>query len=122
MVLLGFARKPESAPPSIFLQGSGKVDWVTVWFMDMKVNSTMSPGLATRVFGLNMRPASPPTMTCCWGIVSINACESELWTIVYLVHHALVHSWLRNLLDGCVSTLVTREDCDGGVDARGVVA
>ena len=63
-VLSGLARKPESAPSFIFLQGSGKVDWVRVWFMDMKVNSTMSPGMAVRVFGVKTRPVSPPTMTC----------------------------------------------------------
>lgn len=67
-MLSGFGRKPESTPSSIFLQGSGKVDWVKVWFLDMKVNSTMSPGVAVRVFGLKIRPASPPTMTCRDGV------------------------------------------------------
>ena len=62
-VLSGFARKPESTPSFIFLHGSGKVDWVRVWFMDMKVNSTVSPGMAVSVLGLKTRPASPPTMT-----------------------------------------------------------
>ena len=40
--------KPESmgagipGMAAIFLQGAGKVDCVTVWFLDMKLNCTMS--------------------------------------------------------------------------------
>lgn len=45
-VLFGFGMKPESTPPIILTQGTGKVDWVTVWFSDMKLNSTMSPTAA----------------------------------------------------------------------------
>lgn len=63
MVLLGFGKKPESTPPCILTQGLRNVDWVTVWFIDMKVNSTMSPGAAMTELGLKTSPASPPTMT-----------------------------------------------------------
>jgi hypothetical protein len=45
-VLFGLGMKPESTPPIILTQGRGKVDWVTVWFWDMKVNSTISPTAA----------------------------------------------------------------------------
>lgn len=62
-VLLGLGRKPESAPPCILMQGLENVDWVKVWFLDMNVNSTMSPGAAMMVLGLKVSPASPPTVT-----------------------------------------------------------
>lgn len=67
----GLGMKPESIPPSIFLQGSAKVDWVTVWFFCMNSKTTMSPTLALMVSGvyssLGAMPAStgfiPPTIT-----------------------------------------------------------
>jgi hypothetical protein len=35
--------KPVSNPPGKGVHGSAKLDWVTLWFLGWKVNSTMSP-------------------------------------------------------------------------------
>lgn len=70
----GFGMKPESKPPSIFLQGSSNVLWVTVWFFCMKWNSTVSPGAAWMFSGVycsmgvgspvgSVGGLTPPTMT-----------------------------------------------------------
>lgn len=44
--------KPESTPPCNLTQGFPKVDCVTVWFLLMKLNCTLSPGAALSVFGM----------------------------------------------------------------------
>lgn len=38
--------KPVSNPPNTGVQGAAKLDWVTVWFLGLKVNETMSPTAA----------------------------------------------------------------------------
>jgi hypothetical protein len=44
--------KPESTPAESLSQGVVKADWVTVWFSDMNVKTTMSPTAASIVFGV----------------------------------------------------------------------
>lgn len=51
-VLSALGMKPESTPPSMATQGSLKEDCVTVWFLDMKLNWTISPGAAWMVSGV----------------------------------------------------------------------
>ena len=51
-VLFGLAMKPESNPPSIFLQGVSKGDCVTVWFAFKNSKTTMSPTAATSWSGV----------------------------------------------------------------------
>jgi hypothetical protein len=48
----GLGMKPESMPPSFFLQGSAKVDCVAVWFFCMKTKVTMSPTFAVMDSGV----------------------------------------------------------------------
>ena len=50
-VLLGLGMNIESMPPAILMQGVVKPDCVTVWFVDMKLNCTISPFLAMMVLG-----------------------------------------------------------------------
>jgi hypothetical protein len=64
MVLLALAWKPESMPPARASQGVANADWVAVWFLLMKVKTTMSPTAAWSVAGVYTRPAAPPTTTC----------------------------------------------------------
>lgn len=51
-VLLGLGMNPESKPPTVETQGCAKEDWVTVWFMDSKLNCTMSPTAALMLLGV----------------------------------------------------------------------
>jgi len=50
-------RKPVSNPSERGVHGWAKLDWVTEWFLGLKVNSTMSPTAAVMLLGLKMRPA-----------------------------------------------------------------
>ena len=50
-VLLGLGMNIESMPPAILMQGVVKPDCVTVWFVDMKLNCTISPFLAMMLLG-----------------------------------------------------------------------
>ena len=51
-VLLILGMKPVSKPPGKNSQGVPKLDWVAVWFADMKVKTTRSPTAASIVFGV----------------------------------------------------------------------
>ena len=51
MVLFILGLKLESIPFAILTQGVVKEDWVSVWFVSMKVNITESPTAAWIVFG-----------------------------------------------------------------------
>ena len=62
-VLFGLGMNVESMPPARATQGSGKEDWVTVWFWDMKLNWIMSPTAASTELGEYTSPALPPTVT-----------------------------------------------------------
>lgn len=42
----GMNWKPESTPLALGTQGEVKVDWVTVWFLDMNWKLMVSPALA----------------------------------------------------------------------------
>ena len=59
--------KPELRPPAMGWQGAPNDVWVTVWFLGMKTNSTVSPGFAVTWLGL-YSSADPPTMT--WKLVA----------------------------------------------------
>lgn len=76
-VLFGFAWKPESMPPAMATQGEVKADWVTVWFVLMKVKTTMSPTAALICEGVYARPAVPPTMTWCVAAAAGAAAAAE---------------------------------------------
>jgi hypothetical protein len=61
----GMAWKPESTPRVgvvCLSQGLAKVDWVTLWFLAMKLNVTESPSLTVILLGVKVRPPWP-TMT-----------------------------------------------------------
>ena len=62
LALPGLGMKPESCPPASLTHGFEKEDCVTVWFMSMKMNLTMSPTAAWMVSGVYTTPAPPPTM------------------------------------------------------------
>jgi len=63
--------KPESMPAVgvvMLSHGAAKVDWVTVWFLDLKTNEMVSPTEAFTLVGLKTFSLLSPTATVmfCW--------------------------------------------------------
>jgi len=50
---------PESAPPDMGRHGAANVDCVTVWFLGLKTNVTVSPAVALTLAGVKVRPEAP---------------------------------------------------------------
>jgi len=55
--------KPESTPPDMGWHGAANVDCVTVWFLGLKVNETVSPTEALTCDGVKVRALEAPTWT-----------------------------------------------------------
>jgi len=51
--------KPESTPPDMAWHGAANVDCVTVWFLGLKTNVTVSPVEALTLEGVKARPLAP---------------------------------------------------------------
>ena len=59
----GLGMKPESIPPSIFLQGSSNVDCVAEWFFCMNLKTIMSPMFAVIDSGVKPSTGAMPVST-----------------------------------------------------------
>lgn len=55
--------KPESTPPDMGWHGAGNVDCVTVWFLGLKTNETVSPTEALTLVGEKASWLEAPTWT-----------------------------------------------------------
>ena len=51
--------KPESTPPDMGWHGAANVDCVTVWFLGLKTNETVSPTEALTLVGEKASPEAP---------------------------------------------------------------
>jgi len=55
--------KPESTPPDMGWHGAANDDCVTVWFLGLKTNVTVSPVEALTLEGVKARALLAPTLT-----------------------------------------------------------